>query len=113
MKSPVLQFAVVAASFSAALVFAAPAPADPPSGTSTTVEMSMPGTGQVADGGDTAYQSPPVSMAVQDGTGGVDRDGTDGSVNPDGTDGRITGPLMVATPAIRAEAAPTSPRIRS
>lgn len=97
----------------AGLVFGAPAQADPASGTSTTVEMPMPGASQSTDSGDSKYQSPPVSMTVQDGSGGVDRDGTNGLIDPDGTNGRITGPLIRATPAVRADPAPLSPRVSS
>ena len=44
---------------------------------------------------------------------GVDRDGTTGIVDSDGTNGRITGPLVKATPVVRAEPAPISPHVRS
>jgi hypothetical protein len=100
MKHPLRQLVstIVAASFAAGLVFAAPAFADPASGTSTTVEMPMPSPGQSGAGGDSAYQSPQVSVSVQDGSGGVDRDGTTGIVDSDGTNGRITGPQVTATP---------------
>lgn len=98
--------------FSAGIVFGAPAYADPASGTTTTVEMPMPGTGQSADGG-ASYQPPTVSMSVQGGAGGVDPDGTSGLIDPDGTNGRITGPLMRATPDVRAAPAPPSRRTRS
>jgi len=73
----------------------------------------MPSPGQSAAGGDSAFQPPQVSVAVQDGSGGVDRDGTTGTVDSDGTNGRITGPLVKATPVVRAEPAPTSPHVRS
>ena len=73
----------------------------------------MPSPGQSAAGGDSAYQPPQVSVAVQDGSGGVDRDGTTGTVDSDGTNGRITGPLVTATPVVRAEPAPISPHVRS
>lgn len=115
MKHRILHLVSTAAvaSFAVGMAFVAPAYADPMSGTSTTVEMPMPGQGQSAAGGDSAYQPPPVSVAVQDDTGGVDRDGTNGFVDPDGTDGTITGPLMKATPAVRATPAPVSPHVRS
>ena len=115
MKHPLRQLVstIVAASFAAGLVFGAPAFADPASGTSTTVEMPMPSPGQSGAGGGSAYQPPQVSVAVQDGSGGVDRDGTTGTVDSDGTNGRITGPLVTATPVVRAEPAPISPHVRS
>lgn len=100
---------VVTALFAAGVVFGAPAQADPVSNTSTVVEMPMPGPGK----SDSAYKPPSVGVTVQDGAGGVDRDGTNGMIDPDGTDGMITGPLMRATPGIRAEPAPISPHIRS
>jgi len=97
---------IIAAPFAAAILFGAPAHADPLSGTTTTVEMTtveMPTSG--------ANQS--IVVSVQDGAGGIDRDGTNGVVDPDGTNGRITGPLMRATPGVRADAAPASPHARS
>ena len=92
---------IIAAPFAAAILFGAPAHADPLSGTTTTVEMPTSG----------ANQS--IVVSVQDGAGGIDRDGTNGVVDPDGTNGRITGPLMRATPGVRADAAPASPHARS
>lgn len=73
----------------------------------------MPGAGRSSDGGGSAYQPPSVNTAVQGGTGGVDRDGTSGAIDTDGTDGRITGPMIRATPSIRANPAPMSPHVRS
>lgn len=120
MKHPLrhtkLVFApVLAASVAAGLVFVAPANADPPSGNSTTVEMTMPGPNQFSDtsGSRDSYHPPAVTMAVQSGSGGVDRDGTTGVIDPYGTQGNISGPLMRAVPEIRAEPAPLSPRVRS
>ena len=115
MKHRILHLASTAAvaSFAVGMAFVAPAYANPISGTSTTVEMPLPGQARSTAAGDSAYQPPPVTVAVQDGTGGVDPDGTNGIVDPDGTDGKITGPLMTATPAIRAAPAPLSPRVRS
>ncbi|MCW1957688.1 MAG: hypothetical protein KIH64_003900 [Mycobacterium sp.] len=105
--------AVVAAPLTLAVVFGAPAHADPASGPSTTVEMPMPGAGELSDGSDSADQPPSATLAVQAGAGGVDRDGTSGMIDPDGTNGPITGPLLRATPGIRSEPAPPSPHIRS
>ena len=107
--------AALAMSLAAGIVFSAPAKADPPSGSATTVEMAMPGASQSADGPGPrgTYQPPPVTIAVQGGTGGVDRDGTAGVVDPDGTEGRISGPQIRAVPEIRANPAPLSPRIWS
>ena len=102
---------VIAATFAAGVAFGAPAHADPMSGTSTTVEMPMPGAGQSPGSDGSAYQPPAAVTDVQDGTGGVDRDGTNGAIDPDGTNGRITGPLMRATPEIRATPAPMSPHV--
>lgn len=101
--------------FALAVAVGAPASADPISGTSTTVDMpmsgaEMPSAGGASGSGGSSYQSPSVSMAVQDGAG-VDRDGTNGVIDPDGTNGRVSGPLLRATPEIRAEPAPTSPRV--
>lgn len=104
---------IIAATFAAAIVFGAPAHADPLSGPSTTVEMPMPGAGQPASGGGASYQAPSVTVAVQDGSGGVDRDGTTGVIDPDGVDGSITGPIMRAAPGYRADAAPSSPHVGS
>ena len=104
---------VFAASFAAAMVFGAPAYADPVSGTSTTVEMPMPGADRSSGGGGSTYQPPSVSITMQDGTGGIDRDGTNGAIDADGTNGRITGPLLRATAEILAAPAPTSPHVGS
>ena len=102
----------IAASFAAGMVFGAPAYADPVSGTSTTVEMPMPGADQSSSSG-SAYQPPSVSITTQDGTGGIDRDGTNGVIDPDGTNGRVTGPLVRATPVVLAAPAPMSPHVPS
>ncbi len=105
--------ATIVTTIAAALLFGAPAHADPLSGASTTVEMPLPSVGPTAGSGDSRYQPPPVSMTAQGGSGGIDRDGTNGVIDPDGTNGRITGPLIRATPAIRAAPAPLSPRLNS
>ncbi|MBU3705425.1 MAG: hypothetical protein FGM50_01920 [Mycobacterium sp.] len=111
--------AMVAAS-TAIVLLAAPAHADPASGNATTVEMTLPGPVQPSSetGSGNSYQPPPVTLteqggSEQDGGGGVDRDGTNGMVDPDGTEGTITGPLIRATPAVRARPAPQSPRVDS
>ena len=122
MKRPILYRAgaVTGAALAAVMVLAAPAHADPASGNATTVEMTLPGPVQQSSrsGSGNAYQPPPVTLTEQGGTGqdgggGLDRDGTNGMVDPDGTNGTITGPLMRATPAVRARPAPESPRIGS
>ena len=107
--------AVTIAALAAVVVLAAPAHADPASGNATTVEMTLPGPAQQSShsGSGDAYQPPPVTLTGQAGGGGVDRDGTDGVVDPDGTNGTITGPLMRATPAVRARPAPESSRVDS
>lgn len=115
MKKTVRQrvCATIVTTLAAALLFGAPAHADPVSGASSTVDMPLPAAGPPASSGDSRYQPPPVSMSVQDGSGGVDRDGTNGAIDPDGTNGRVTGPLIRAIPAIRAAPAPLSPRLNS
>ena len=102
---------IIAAPFAAAILFGAPAHADPLSGTTTTVEMTTVEMTTVEMPTSGANQS--IVVSVQDGAGGIDRDGTNGVVDPDGTNGRITGPLMRATPGVRADAAPASPHARS
>ena len=72
----------------------------------------MPGADRSSSSGST-YQPPSVRMTAQDGTGGIDRDGTNGVIDPDGTNGRITGPLLRAAPDILAAPAPMSPHVRS
>lgn len=103
---------ITVAVFAAGIAFGVPAYADPSSGNTTTIEMPMPGPDQSADGG-ASYRPPTVSMSAQGGAGGVDHDGTSGSIDSDGINGRVTGPLMHATPDIRAEPAPLSPHVRS
>ncbi len=105
--------AVVVAAFASTFLFGAPASADPPSGNETTIVMPMPGVSQSSGSSGSTYQPPPVGISVQDGTGGVDRDGTSGVIDPDGINGRVSGPLMRATPGVRATPAPLSPHLRS
>lgn len=104
--------AAAAIALAAGLALGAPAYADPVSSNTTTVQMPMPGTAPSTDG-PASYEPPKSGMSVQDGAGGIDRDGTNGMIDPDGTTGRITGPSITATPGVRAEAAPLSPRVRS
>ena len=104
---------VIAALITAGLVLVAPAHADPPSGSTTTVDMPMPGPAQPAGRGSSAdlYTPPSVTLTAQG--GGVDRDGTNGVVSPNATDGVITGPAVRAIPLIRADPTPLSPKERS
>lgn len=95
--------AVVAALLAAAVALSAPAQADPPSGTTSSVDMQMPGPSPVDSPRQPSvpYAPPSASLSAQRG-GAVDRDGTDGYVDSDGTNGTITGPLIRAVPVIPA-----------
>lgn len=104
---------VVVAVLASAILFGAPASADPTSGNAATIVMQMPDASQSSDSSGSAYQPPSVGISVQDGTGGVDRDGTSGVIDPDGINGRVSGPLLRATPGVRATPAPLSPHLGS
>lgn len=120
MKRPVTRRAVtvVAAVFSVGIIFGAPVHADPAVGNQSMIDMPMPGpaaaSGLASSRSPSTYRPPMATMSEQDGDGsGVDPDGTNGQIDPDGTSGSITGPILRATPQVKAEPARKSRRDKS